>query len=277
MRLSRRHVLGAGAAIAAPAIAIEGPRHSRRFEPEVTRLEITVPSLHPAHDGVKIAHLTDIHVGMSTPDELVLRAIQIANDSQPDLVALTGDFVTRGRGPVERMPEVLAGLKAPTFASLGNHDHWAGARAVRRQLEKLGYEVLQNANTSFRVRGEDLSIVGVDDGMTRSDDVPRAFRGAAMNGSRLTLIHTPRTADLLPANQGMFVLAGHTHGGQVVVPFVTYALLRNLLRENYIRGRFNVNGNELYVSRGVGMTGPSFRMGAPSEVGIFTLRAAPAA
>jgi predicted MPP superfamily phosphohydrolase len=273
MRLSRRHVISAGAAIAAPAIALEAPRHSRRMEPDVTRAEITVPSLHPDHDGLRVVHLTDIHVGMSTPDELVLRAIAIANHAEPDLVMITGDFVTRGRGPIERIPEVLAGIKAPTFANLGNHDHWAGPRAVRRKLEGLGYVVLQNEHTVYRFRGRDLAILGVDDGMTRNDDVEETFRGTPSSGSKLVMIHTPRTADKLPPDRGLFVLAGHTHGGQVVVPFVTFALLRGLLRENYIRGRYQVNGNELYVGRGVGMTGPSFRVGASSEVGIFTLRA----
>lgn len=273
MRIPRRSLLAGVAAAAVPEVA---RARSRRFDPEVTNLEITVPGLDPGHDGLRIAHLTDIHVGLVTPDRVIRRAVALANAAKPDLVALTGDFASRGRDQLDKMPEVLAGLEAPAFATLGNHDFWVDPRGVTRHLESLGYAVLRNEHTVVRVRGHELTVVGVDDGMTGHDDVPRAFRGIRPSGTRIALIHTPHTADLLPPNGGLLALAGHTHGGQVVIPWLTFAVLRNALGEQYIRGHYVVNGNPLYVSRGVGMTGPRLRIGSPTEVAVLTLRTAKA-
>ena len=269
MSWSRRDFLkGAAAAAAAgaagPALASEG---SVRPEPR----EVVLPDLDPAHDGLRVAHLSDLHVGDLTPVERVRAAIAEANRFRPDLVVLTGDYLTKDRRGVGLMREQLGGLEAPTVATLGNHDRWVDPRGAGAVLEQHGYAVLENENTTLRLRGAPFTVVGIDDLWTRTADPPRAMKGAAP-GSRLYLAHVPKTADLL-ANWGkpMLVLSGHTHGGQVNVPLVMPAF-RWLGGERYDEGLYQVGRVQLYVNRGVGNVALPIRWNAPPEVALLTLR-----
>lgn len=268
-----RRALLAGAAGVLAAGAARGSS-SRRAGFDTTMLELRLP-MDPAHDGVRIAQLSDVHVGLSTPRERIRAAVEAINASAVDLVVLTGDYVTNSEGPVPRVAEQLGGLTAPTFAVLGNHDHWVDAHGVTRQLERAGYEVLRNAHTRLQVRGVPLTIVGVDDGCSGHDDVGRALRGVGQAGTRVVLAHAPPTADRLPEGAGLLCLSGHTHGGQIAVPGLTERLMRRL-GQPYVRGRYSVRGNTLYVNRGLGygVGGPAVRLGSRPEVSFFTLRVA---
>jgi len=274
---SRREVLaGALGAIAVPAplAALATSAPAAGFE--VTHTALEVPGLDPAHDGLLVAHLTDVHVGWETPDARLRAAVETANLVRPDLVVLTGDFVTFSRGPLPHVPEMLHGIEAPTFACLGNHDHLVDARGVRRALEGQGYTVLQNANTVTRVRGAPLTIVGIDDGHTRHDDVAGSLRGVSPRGSKLVLTHEPPTAEKLPRGAGLLCLAGHTHGGGIMVPAITPAIAW-VFGQRYMRGLFRVGGNALYVNRGIGCgNATSPRIGSEPELALFTLRCAAA-
>jgi uncharacterized protein len=270
--MRRRDVLiGAGAVLAAgPARAC--PSHRSFFE--ASELEVFLP-IDPAHDGVRIAQLSDLHLGPSTPPERVRSAVAAINTAGVDLVALTGDLVTRSRRPVSLISELLFGIDAPAIAVLGNHDHWVDAAGVTRELGRVSFEVLHNQNTHITVRNVPLTVVGVDDGYTRHEDVAASFRGAAPRGTRLVLAHTPSTADRLPPSAGLLCLSGHTHGGQIIIPGLTQSLLRST-GEPYMRGLFLVGGNTLYVNRGLGFGagGMSLRLGSEPELSFFTLRCA---
>src|SRR5512140_104582 len=271
---SRRDLLrGAlGAAFASPAAALAiAPGNDF----ELTRTDLNVPGLDPAHEGLVIAQLSDVHVGWQTPDARIRAAIAAVNRLGPDLVALTGDFVTWDRDPLPHLPDVLRGLEAPTYACLGNHDHIVDAAVVRRHLEGLGYAVLQNEHTVVQARGAPLSIVGVDDGATRHDDVRRSFQGVRPGGTRLVLTHSPPTAAKLPPDCGLVCLAGHTHGGGVVIPELTLSMFF-LVGQPYLRGLYQVRANLLYVNRGLGFgtTPLSPRIGSDPEVSVFALHSA---
>jgi hypothetical protein len=242
---------------------------------ELTRTDLNVPGLDPAHEGLVVAQLSDIHVGWQTPDARIHAAVDAVNRHEPDLVVLTGDFVTWDRDPLPHLPDVLRGIQAPTYACLGNHDHFVDAAAVRRSLEALGYGVLQNEHTVVQARGAPLSIIGVDDGTTRHDDVPRSFKGVRPCGTRLVLTHSPPTATKLPPDSGLVCLAGHTHGGGVVIPDLTVSLFF-LLGQPYLRGLYQVRANLLYVNRGLGSGTSLFapRIGSDPEVSVFTLHSA---
>ncbi|HET7753725.1 MAG TPA: metallophosphoesterase [Anaeromyxobacteraceae bacterium] len=257
----------AALALPAPALADDG------FVTE--RLELALPGLHPGHDGIRIAQLSDIHVGAHTPEPLILAALEAARRFEPDLVFLTGDFVTRHDHEVGRAREILGGLPGPTFAVLGNHDHWVDGPATAAALRANGYEVLENAWTRVTVRGEPLAIVGVDDLLTRNADVPRAVKGLD-EPAALVLAHGPRTADQLRhVGRPMACFSGHTHGGQIAVPIFTTLAFRLVKHEPYLRGRFGLGDVQLYVNRGLGLTS-SFRLDSPPEVTLVTLRAASA-
>ena len=277
-KLSRRNLLSAlGAAALAPAVA----RAERRVKPseffETVSLDFWLPGLDPAHDGLVIAQLSDLHIGGGVPDGRVIAAVRALNEAKPDLAMLTGDFVTMRWDPIERVPQLMSNITAPAYAVLGNHDHWTNPAKVKQGLEGVNIEVLQNENTTLRVRGADFTLIGIDDGHTRHDDTAAAFKGAA-TGSRLVLTHTPSVAKKLPAWEGLLCLSGHTHGGQLDVPRLTEGIFKRV-GEPWYRGRYSVRGNQLYVNRGLGFGNGTKvpRVNSDPELSIITLhRAEPA-
>jgi hypothetical protein len=267
---TRRQFLTGSAAVAAGAAV---PALARAADVSQERLQIVVPDLDPAHDGLRVAQLSDLHVGGLTPPERIREAIATVNRFLPDLVALTGDYLTKDPGGVSMMLELLGGIEAPTVGTLGNHDRWVDPAGAGAALESLGYAFLENRNTTLHLRGAPFTVVGIDDLWTYSADPMRAMKGAAL-GSRLYLAHVPKTADIL-AHWGrpMLVLSGHTHGGQVNIPLVTPAI-RWIAREPYMDGLYQVEKVQLYVSRGIGDVGLGLRVNASPEVTLLTLRSA---
>jgi len=262
-------VLGAAAAAGSLPAAAEAAQDQH---PHPERVTFVLPGLDPAHDGLRIAQLSDVHVGPRTPPNLIRAAVETANAFRPDLVVLTGDYVDRSRAEIEAMRSMLAGLAAPTIAILGNHDVRVDPRGAEASLAANGYEVLENAWTRIRLRGVPLTVVGVGDRRTGREDVATAVAGLPAGVSPLVLAHSPQTADRLRAlGRPLVQLSGHTHGGQINLPIVTRLLLASI-REPYARGRYDVGPVRLYVNRGVGMSGVSVRIDSPPEVTLATLR-----
>ena len=258
-------VLGAGAAPAAARAAVS-PGFS------TTRLKLSSAGLDPSHEGLVVAHLTDIHIGPQTPMARVKAAI--AACAGADLLVMTGDFVTYAKAPIALFAEAFGDRPPmPTFACLGNHDHIVNAAKVRTALEKLGVTVLQNEHTVAQLKGADLQVIGVDDGTTHHDDVAKAFSGTDAKHSRLVLTHSPPTADRLPRDEGLVCLTGHTHGGAIHLGGVTNTVFR-WLGQPYVRGLYSVGGNHLYVNRGLGS---KIRYRAEPELTLLTLNSAEAA
>ncbi len=243
-------------------------------ELRVERVSLATPALDPAHDGLRVAQLSDVHVGPLTPPERIRAAIEEANRFRPDLVVLTGDFLSyyyrlRKHSSPRLVTEQLGGLDGPTLAVLGNHDHYSDAVGAAQALEGLGYGVLRNENTAITLRGAPFTVVGIDDLSTRHAEPARAMRGALARGSRLYLAHVPATAEaLVPLRRPALVLSGHTHGGQLNFP--PFSAIP------YRAGRYRLGPVQLYVSRGLGNSWFPFRVNAPPEVTLLTLRALPA-
>lgn len=271
----RRFLKGAALLGAAGALgALPEEAEAQSAAPKQEHVTFDVPGLDPAHDGLRIAQLSDLHVGPRTREELVRAAIDEANAFRPDLVVLTGDYVCRSRSELDAMRAQLGGLLAPTVAVLGNHDVWVDPAGAAAELRRHGYEVLENAWTTVRLRGAPLPIVGVGDHLTRRDDVARAMRGYA-GPTPLVLAHGPRTADKLRAlGRPLVCLSGHTHGGQINIPIFTPLFLSTLAREPYLRGRYDLDHVQLYVNRGVGNSGWRVRLNSPPEVTLAKLRRA---
>ena len=274
MPTTRRDLLKAAASVAlagaaAPALAED----ERSLE---ARPVFALPGLDPAHDGLRVAQLSDLHVGPRTPVERLRDAIARANAFEPDLVVLTGDYLSRERSGVGLMREQLGGLRAPTVAVLGNHDHWVDPRGAARALGAHGYAVLRNQHTTLTLRGAPFTVVGIDDLMSGQARVTEAFHGAPRAGSRLALAHGPKTADQLRrAGDPILCLSGHTHGGQIRIPLLTPFMLRTIAHEPYDRGLFQLGPVQLYVNRGVGNSFMRLRVNSAPEVTLATLRRAP--
>ncbi len=269
LRRKRTWLVGAGILVLAGTA-----QAARRTDFRVIESEVRVPGLAAEHDGLVVAHLSDFHVGLSTPDQRIRRAVELVNSRSPDLILLTGDYVTFSKRPLKRLGQVMRGLEAPTFAVLGNHDHWVDPAGVRAALESAGYHVLRNESVSLEVDGAPVFVAGVDDSKVGAADVHRALADLPRTGTRLVAAHQPTDADQLPPDEGLVCFSGHTHGGQLDVPGLTGRLAR-ALGHRYLRGMHRVRGNWLLVSAGLGYGkgGPALRLRVPPEVGFVTLRA----
>jgi predicted MPP superfamily phosphohydrolase len=244
--------------------------------PHVVRRDVIVPGLDPSHDGVRIAQLSDLHVGMLTSEKKIRRAIHRAAAERPDFTVLTGDYLCYSPKFLGRLRELIVELtdeiRAPAFAVLGNHDYWTDGEGVRKVFEHAGIDVLRNQHTQLSLRHAPFDIVGIDDAVTGHADPARAFRGAKHGHSRLVLTHVPSIADIATRFGPSLMLAGHTHGGHVNIPRITAGIAARL-GNRYLAGFYAVGDSVLYVNRGIGSSSVPIRAGAPSEVTLLTLRA----
>lgn len=242
--------------------------------PQVLEHDVFIPTLDPRHDGVRIAHLSDVHVGRMTPEGHVRHAVELANRAGADLIALTGDYVNWSRREIPLMEEQLAGLRATrVMVTLGNHDYFTSARRIAEAMRRNGYDVLRNQHSRVMVNGAPLHIVGIDDPVTRHHDVDASFAGVPEGGTRVVLCHCPEQADTIIERGAHLVLSGHTHGGQIYFHGITDRVIRRMGRR-YRAGFYKVEDGWLYVSAGVGFSGIRVRVGngTRAEVGVFTLR-----
>jgi predicted MPP superfamily phosphohydrolase len=247
----------------------EDPTEKR---PRLNRYKVPVSGLDPAHDGLKIAHLSDLHVGILTSHRFIRAAVEMALAESPDLVVMTGDYVCYSPRFVGKFGEIVSGFSVPTLCVLGNHDYWTDGHGVMDALTHHHYTVLRNQHTRLQVRGSPLTVVGIDDAVTGQADVGRAFRGVHAGDSRIVISHVPSIFDSAASRGPALVVAGHTHGGHVQIPQLTEALFKKL-GTPYLKGFYRAKDSLLYVNCGIGSSSVPIRAGAPSEVAIFTLRA----
>ncbi len=230
-----------------------------------------MPGLDPSHDGLRIAQLSDLHVGLMTSTAKIRRAVHRANAEKPDLTVLTGDYMCYSPKFLGLLHELVRELEGPAVAVLGNHDYWTDGEGVRRVFEKCGIHVLRNQHTEMQFRHAPLDIVGIDDAVTAHADPMRAFRGVPHDRSRIVLTHVPSLADITATYGPSLILAGHTHGGHVNIPKITAGIAARL-GNRYLAGFYEVKGSLLYVNKGIGSAAVPIRAGAPSEVTLLTLR-----
>ncbi|HEU4405481.1 MAG TPA: metallophosphoesterase [Polyangiaceae bacterium] len=276
--------LARGSAFGAVALAVYGTFLAlatyavwvRRHWVVVRRVTLPVRDLPEAFEGVRIAHLSDLHIGGFMPRATGERWVRMANREKPDLVAVTGDLVTSGTAFHHDIAEVLGGLEAPlgVFASMGNHDYFGDGEPLITLLRGKGLQVLRNASATVERGGARLRVAGVDDTWTKRADLDQALARPEPGVPTVLLAHDP---DLFPeaaARGADVVLSGHTHAGQVAVPFLTRRFNLSRLRHPFSYGVYRKGDSSLYVHAGLGITGPPVRLGAAPEVVILTLRRA---
>ncbi len=242
----------------------------------VRTVHVPVRGLSPAFEGYRIVQLSDLHIGSLLGRRTAARWIATANGLAPDLVALTGDYVTNGVRFHDEIARVLEGLRAKdaVVAVLGNHDYFGGGEPLATYLAERGIVLLRNARHTVERGGASLEIAGVDDSWTRRADVPLAMRGFDASRPLIALTHDPSLFPDFARRGAALVLAGHTHWGQIGVPFAAerYNLARRIFR--FSAGLYRDGESVLYVNPGLGTTGPPIRLGSPPEITLLILHAA---
>jgi len=252
---------------------------------EVRRYEILIRGLPAAFDGFRIVQVSDTHYGPYNPLRFIGKAIEIANNLQGDLVALTGDYVHFTPRSIEPGIEVLTKLKGRlgSLAVMGNHEHWEGVGACFNAFKKTEIRVLDNNRVFVTPTGLDttpqsgpcICIAGVGDLWEGQVLFDEALRGIDDDMPRIVLSHNPDAAELVgPKERIDLMVSGHTHGGQIVFPVV--GPLANVSRygDKYLGGLCQGPHCPVLVSRGVGVAGVPARLNVRPEIGLIVLRSA---
>ena len=277
--ISRRRFmqgLGTGAACLAGAGLVDG----LFIEPSrlvVERIEAKLLRLPPALDGLKIAQLSDFHYKSSLDGELIWRAVDLANQLAPDMIVLTGDYVDAFARPhpgrnATPCAQILGCLKAHlgVFGILGNHDD-CDPKFVGRALERQGVALLRNRSVFVERSGVRLWIAGVEDVLAGSARLEEALRPIPPGEVTVLLAHEPDYADTVKEFPVDLQLSGHSHGGQIRVPFAGPIYLPPMARK-YPSGLRQLGRLSLYTNRGLGTTFFHARFDATPEVTLTTLR-----
>lgn len=225
-------------------------------------------------DGFRIVQLSDIHHSPFTSREQIERAVATANSLQPDIVALTGDYVSKERQYAAPCAELLGTLRARhgVYAVLGNHDHWTDAALITDLFRAEGITVLVNQGMRFEKNGSAFWLAGVDDTMVGLEDLPLALAGASVDEFKLLLAHNPVILRRAARAGVDLVLSGHTHGGQVSLRSERSASGRP--RRRLLKGLARRGETQIYVTRGLGTVVLPVRFGCPPEVSLLELRTA---
>jgi uncharacterized protein len=287
LSLTRRGFLQATAVgVAGGAVAIVGDGFfGEPVRPRLVRIDVPLKRLPAAMDGFTIVQLSDFHY-----DEFTIipirKAIEMVNGLKPDLIVLTGDYVTipmfRNSSFEEKVAvhvavpcaEILARLQSRlgSFAVLGNHDTDSDPEGVIAALESHGIKMLQNRSLPIEQAGKRFWLAGIADALIGKPDLEAALRKIPAAEAVVLLAHEPDFADIAAQHPVDLQLSGHSHGGQVRLPIIGAPFLPDLAKK-YPWGMYHVGGLTLYTNSGLGTIRVPVRINAPPEVTLFTLRA----
>jgi predicted MPP superfamily phosphohydrolase len=277
--------LAANTAIAAPFAGGAYGLLYGRLNLETVERPIRLANLPAAFHGFRIAQMSDIHIGPFMPAEQIRKFVDIANARKPDLVVLTGDFVTFDAATQAPVVEALSGLRAPfgVYGCLGNHDAWARVEdSISRLFAAAQVRMLRGESVAITVGSDWINLIGVDFQSRRrfgpSAPVARILGNIESRIARghvnILLSHNPDTFDRAAALGIDLSLAGHTHGGQAALEFISPEIAPSRLVTPYVAGLFQRPGGQLYVNRGIGTIGVPIRIGAPPEITVYQLERA---
>jgi uncharacterized protein len=253
-----------------------------RHELDITYSTVTIPRLPDPFAGLKIVQISDFHFQEYTEASFLQAVVRRVNEVNPDLVLLTGDFVSSNPLPRHlsvpmgyHCAEILSHIQCPLrYAILGNHDVLVGTHAITDALGVHGIPVLANSYAALERDGRRLWLAGTEDALQAGPDLD-ATLPAGRNPDReplLLLVHEPDFADHAVGRQIALVLSGHTHGGQIRLPFLPPLLLPKM-GTKYVEGLFRLpDGTQLHVNRGIGAVNLPFRFRCPPEISVITLQ-----
>jgi len=247
----------------------------RRWWFVVRHVDVRIENLPRAFEGFRIAHLSDLHIGMHSPRSWGQRWVRAANEHEPDIAVVTGDMVTSGTEYHRDIADIIGGLRAKNgvFVSMGNHDYFGEGEPLISLLRE-SVSVLRNEGVVLEKNGESIYLAAIDDTWTRRDDLDRALADRPNGMRTILLAHDPERFRAASKMDVDLVLSGHTHGGQVGLPFLARWVNFSRLAHHYNLGIYTRGKSTLYVHPGLGVTGPPIRLGIAPAVVILTLRAA---
>ena len=215
----------------------------------------------------KIVVASDFHIDQSTPVKQVQQIVDTINAQNPDYILLLGDLVDDIPANIEKQLNILSELKAKKiFLSLGNHEFYHEPAKWMIAYTLMGFDVLHNNGETVEDTG--LFITAFPDPSFARPNVERALNGAAENSYKILMTHTPVPVRNLKGDEFDFIVAGHTHGGQIY-PFHYPVEAAN----GYLAGLYNLAGGKIYITRGAGFWGPPMRLLAPSDITVLELKA----
>lgn len=244
----------------------------------VRHIPLALPAWPEPLDGMKVALISDIHAGAPfVREDKLARIVAETNAAAPDLVLLLGDYVV-GEEPgarfiqPEAVAQALSGLHARlgVYAVMGNHDWWYDGKHITSAFAAAGLRVLENEVVEVHDRGRTISLAGLADATTRPQDVEGTIakaRGEAV----IAFAHEPDVFPYVPARAALTV-AGHTHGGQVALPFIGRPVVPSRYGQRYAIGHVVEDGKHLFVTSGVGTSILPVRFGVTPEIVILVLR-----
>jgi predicted MPP superfamily phosphohydrolase len=242
---------------------------------EIVDLKVSIPDLDPAFNDYRIAHISDIHLGQWISAKRIEGVVNLVNKQKPDLVAITGDSVSYVvNEPVLDMLRFLKNLKPKdvTLAVHGNHDHWMGAKEIRRVMDES--EIIELENDVYTIKRGDamLHIAGVDSITLEKHDLDAVLKKLPLSGPAILLAHEPDFADESAAT-GRFSLqlSGHSHGGQMIIPGIGTPF-RGSKFMKYPLGEYKVEKMVQYTNRGLGTNIFWIRINCPPEITILRLQ-----
>lgn len=251
--------------------------YSKKVEPywiDVVQVPVTLPHLSAEFEGYRIVQITDVHADRWMTRDRIAQVTQQMNEQKPDLVVLTGDYVTKNAETYAPFLSGFSGLKATdgSIAVLGNHDQWTKPHLIKTTLEEAGVQVLKNEVTAIERNGAFLQIAGVGDVWSGEDNLDKVLQQLSGPSAAIMLAHEPDFADETAAT-GKFdlQLSGHSHGGQIKIPFMKR--VTPPLGHKYPIGQYQVGDLIQYTSRGVGVTALQMRFNCRPEITVLTLHA----
>jgi len=255
-----------------PRIAYQ--RADKAADLEITQVHIALSRLPSSLEGLRVAHLSDFHLGRWVSREYLRAGLEKANALNPDIVLLTGDYASASKR-VPWVGEVFAPLKAPlgVWGVLGNHDHDNGPEGIAWQLMNVDIRILRNEAHPFPGAKEGFWLIGVDDPISQADRLEDAIRAVPESDGKLLLAHAPDIAFQAALLGVDLMLSGHTHGGQVVLPGIgsPAAILSDRHRSPFRSGLYRLGAMQVYVTRGIGVTGIPFRIACRPEISLLIL------
>ena len=278
--ISRRKFLGIAAAGATAALAADGFLIEPNL-PQLVRQEIALRRWPQRLDGFTVALLSDFHYDPYFSVHPLRAAIDIVNELRPDLIVLTGDFVSApwfgnaadGAAAAEPCAQLLRQMRAQhgLWAVMGNHDALTSPSRVTGALRESGIHVLRNQSVPIEKDGSRFWLAGLDDVIGKTADLSATLRGIPSDEATVLLAHEPDYADHVAGYPVDLQLSGHSHGGQVRIPLLLPLYLPKLGRK-YVSGRYQIRELALYTNRGLGSVVLPVRLNCPPEITLLTLR-----